>query len=168
MKRQPAPSAKRRVSRDHRPSGPQGVALHRVDELAPIFKMLSNSNRLKIILFLATRERSVSDMEMALAIRQPTLSQQIGELRDASLIRGRRAGKSAIYGLTSDRGMRALQTIRALNGAITTFTPTSSERTSGSRGSQPAAMFAAVFARNGAELGLRKHHANLHQERELP
>lgn len=50
-----------------------------------------------IIVYLDTKERSVSDIEASLKIRQPTLSQQLGELRDAGLIVGRRVSKSAVF-----------------------------------------------------------------------
>ncbi len=92
------------------------TALRRAHQLAATFKMLSNPNRLKIILFLDERERSVSEIEATLEIHQPTLSQQLGELRDAGLIAGRKAAKSVIYALTDGPGRRALETIHLANG----------------------------------------------------
>ena len=94
-------------------------ALRRADELADTFKMLSNANRLRILVFLDERERSVGDIEAELKIHQPTLSQQLGELRDAGLILGRRLAKSVIYALTEDLGRRALDTIYLANGHVT-------------------------------------------------
>ena len=95
---------------------PSSRALRRADELAETFKMLGNANRLKIVVFLAERERSVSEIEAALQIHQPTLSQQLGELRDAGLIRGRRVAKAALYALTEIGGYRALETIYIATG----------------------------------------------------
>jgi DNA-binding transcriptional ArsR family regulator len=147
-----------RKSRRHNAThSPEAGALHRADELASIFKMLSNPNRLKIILFLAAQERSVGEMEAVLGIHQPTLSQQIGELRDAALIRGRRVAKSAIYALTADRGQRALHTIYTLSGSMSPPAQMLLERSHTSRRSQPAAVFAAVFASNGEARAARRH-----------
>ena len=47
------------------------------------------------------KERCVSDLETALDIRQPTLSQQLGVLRDNALVRTRREGKNIHYSLDS-------------------------------------------------------------------
>jgi len=46
-------------------------ALRRAEELAESFKMLGNARRLKIVVFLDERERSVGEIEAALAIHQP-------------------------------------------------------------------------------------------------
>jgi ArsR family transcriptional regulator len=94
------------------------TALRRAHELAGTFKVLSNPNRLKIILFLDERERSVSEIEAKLEIHQPTLSQQLGELRDAGLIHGRKAAKSVFYALTDGPGRRAIETIHLANGHV--------------------------------------------------
>jgi DNA-binding transcriptional ArsR family regulator len=108
--------------------------------------MLSNPNRLKIILFLDERERSVSEMEAALEIHQPTLSQQLGELRDAGLIAGRKAAKSVIYALTDGSGRRALETIHLANGnaALRAVPP------SALNASHQAAVFASVLSTRGS------------------
>lgn len=47
-------------------------------------------------------ERSVRELEDTLGIRQPGLSQQIAELRDAGLIAGRKESKSVFYRLADD------------------------------------------------------------------
>jgi DNA-binding transcriptional ArsR family regulator len=78
--------------------------------------MLSNPNRLTIILSLDERERSVREIEAALEMHQPTLSQQRGELRDAGLIAGRKAAKSVIHARSDGPGRWALDTIHLANG----------------------------------------------------
>jgi DNA-binding transcriptional ArsR family regulator len=60
-------------------------------------KKLANPNRLMIVCALVNGERSVRDLEDSLGIRQPGLSQQIAELRDAGLIAGRKESKSVFY-----------------------------------------------------------------------
>lgn len=114
MTSRPARSRTRKPS--SRDGAPSTNALSHSDRLATTFKMLGNANRLRIVVFLAERERSVSDIEAALQIRQPTLSQQLGELRDAGLILGRRVAKTAIYALTDNLGRRALKTIYLATG----------------------------------------------------
>ncbi|GAC1676470.1 MAG: hypothetical protein NVS9B2_27050 [Steroidobacteraceae bacterium] len=99
----------------------------------------------------------MSEMEAVLGIRQPTLSQQIGELRNAALITGRRVAKSAIYGLTADRGRRASHTIHTLSGATSPPVQTHRERSATSDRSQPAAVFAAVFSSNGKPFTATMH-----------
>lgn len=97
-------------------AGGSGRVLRRAEELADIFKVLGNANRLKILVFLEESEKTVGDMEATLAIHQPTLSQQLRELREAGLIMGRKVAKSVIYSLNEDPGRRALQTIYLANG----------------------------------------------------
>ena len=48
-------------------------------------------------------ERSVRDLEGTLGLRQPGLSQQLAELREAGLIVGRKDGKAMHYRLADDR-----------------------------------------------------------------
>jgi DNA-binding transcriptional ArsR family regulator len=115
------------------------------ETLAVIFKMLGNANRLRILAFLATGEKSVSEIETALGIHQPTLSQQLGELRDAQLIVGRRVAKSALYALTAERGRSALHTIDMVSGHAAPHIDVPLERLHRRPHSQPAAMFASVI-----------------------
>lgn len=77
--------------------------LDRAGEASEFLKKLANPNRLMIVCALVQGERSVRDLEDALGIRQPGLSQQIAELRDAGLIAGRKESKSVIYRLADER-----------------------------------------------------------------
>jgi DNA-binding transcriptional ArsR family regulator len=125
---------------------PEPATLRQADELAVIFKMLSNVNRLKILVYLDRSERTVSEIETTLKIRQPTLSQQLGELRDAGLIVGRRVAKSAIYALTADRGRRALHTIYMASNRKVQPVDANEGRATRRTSSQPAAVFASMIA----------------------
>lgn len=127
---------------------PSAKTLRRADELAEIFKMLGNANRLKIVVFLDERERSVSDIETALEIHQPTLSQQLGELRDAGLIVGRREAKSVIYSLTKDQGRRALDTIYLASGHVV---PRLQGQPPARAPSHQAAVFGSVLSTRGSQ-----------------
>ena len=119
------------------------ASIQQADELAGIFKMLGNTNRLRILMFLDSVERTVSEIEATLKIRQPTLSQQLGELRDAGLITGRRVAKAAIYSLTADRGRRALAAIFANRPSEPGAHPGGAPPRPCS--AQPAAMFASLI-----------------------
>lgn len=85
-----------------------------VGEASELLKHLANPNRLAILCFLMEQESSVSTLEEELGIRQPTLSQQLGELREAGLIEGRRDGKSILYQVTDIRVARMIGMLREL------------------------------------------------------
>jgi DNA-binding transcriptional ArsR family regulator len=72
-------------------------------EAADFLKKLANPNRLMIVCALVDGELSVRDLEDTLGLRQPALSQQIAELREAGFIVGRKASKSVIYRLADER-----------------------------------------------------------------
>jgi DNA-binding transcriptional ArsR family regulator len=63
---------------------------------------------------LADGERSVRELEDLLGIRQPGLSQQLAELREAGLIAGRKEGKQVFYTLADPRIETFIGTMHAL------------------------------------------------------
>lgn len=73
-------------------------------------KALSNENRLLLLCLLAEGEKSVSQLEEQLHLRQPAVSQQLARLRADGLVAHRRDGKNIYYSLASDeaRQMMAL------------------------------------------------------------
>lgn len=60
-------------------------------------KVLANEDRLLLLCQLSQGEMCVSELERALDIRQPTLSQQLGVLRGEGAVHTRREGKSIFY-----------------------------------------------------------------------
>jgi DNA-binding transcriptional ArsR family regulator len=60
-------------------------------------KVLANKERLLLLCQLSQGEMCVSDLEQALNIHQPTLSQQLGVLRNEGVVQTRREGKSIFY-----------------------------------------------------------------------
>ena len=70
---------------------------------------MANENRLLILYHLADGEKSVTELELLLGIRQPTLSQQLARLRADSLVATRRAAKLIYYSLASDDAHRVIQ-----------------------------------------------------------
>jgi len=60
-------------------------------------KVLANEDRLLLLCQLSQGEMCVSDLEQALDIHQPTLSQQLGVLRGEGVVNTRREGKNIFY-----------------------------------------------------------------------
>ena len=65
-------------------------------------KALAHESRLLILCILADGEKSVSELEQALGLRQPTVSQQLARLRADGLVTTRRDGKVINYSLASE------------------------------------------------------------------
>ena len=86
----------------------------KIDEASAFLKKLSHPDRLLIACTLVEKERSVRELEDVLGIRQPGLSQQLAELRDAGLIVGRKEGKQVFYRLADPRVETFMQTMHAL------------------------------------------------------
>lgn len=74
-------------------------------------KALSHESRLLLLCLLAERERSVTDLETILALRQPTVSQQLARLRMDELVKTRRDGKTMYYSLANDDVRRMIELI---------------------------------------------------------
>jgi DNA-binding transcriptional ArsR family regulator len=86
--------------------GPPSVDLDgmaaKAREAAHFLKALAHESRLKILCLLCESEKSVSELEQMLALRQPTVSQQLARLRTDGLVTTRRDGKTVYYRLASD------------------------------------------------------------------
>jgi DNA-binding transcriptional ArsR family regulator len=65
-------------------------------------KALAHPGRLLILCILCQGERSVTELEQLLALRQPTVSQQLARLRADGLVKARRQGKTIYYSLGSN------------------------------------------------------------------
>jgi DNA-binding transcriptional ArsR family regulator len=95
----------------------QPAGLHgRVEEISEILKLLGNPQRLLIASLLCEGEYAVSEIEEKLGIRQPTLSQQLGALREAGVIEGRREAKAVIYHLADARTRHLLDALHRIFG----------------------------------------------------
>jgi len=69
---------------------------------ADFLKALAHENRLMILCILSQGEKSVSELEQMLSLRQPTVSQQLARLRAEGLVTTRRDGKAIHYSLASE------------------------------------------------------------------
>jgi ArsR family transcriptional regulator, virulence genes transcriptional regulator len=71
-------------------------------------KALSHESRLLILCMLAEGEKSVTEIERQLDLRQPTVSQQLARLRMDGLVSTRREGKAIYYSLASEEARTIL------------------------------------------------------------
>jgi DNA-binding transcriptional ArsR family regulator len=83
-------------------------------EAADFLKKFAHPSRLMVVCALVDGERSVRDLEDTLGIRQPGLSQQLAELRDAGFIVGRKESKSVYYRLADGRVAEFISTMHRL------------------------------------------------------
>ena len=84
------------------------------DEACRLMKVLSNADRLLLLCQLAEGEKRVGELETLLGIVQPTLSQQLGVLRDEELVATRREGKNIYYRISSPAALQVMQLLYAL------------------------------------------------------
>ena len=76
-----------------------------------LMRVLSNPDRLMLLCELADGERNVGELEAALGIVQPTLSQQLTVLRGEELVTTRREGKNIYYQLASAQALAVLRVL---------------------------------------------------------
>ena len=79
-----------------------------------LLKALANEDRLLLLCQLVQGERNVGELESLTGIRQPTLSQQLGVLRNEALVNTRREGKWIYYSVASQEAMAILGTLHSL------------------------------------------------------
>ena len=79
-----------------------------------LLKVLGNPDRLLLLCQLTQGEYCVSELESMLGIQQPTLSQQLGVLREEKLVNTRREGKQIYYSLASKEATAVLQVLYGL------------------------------------------------------
>jgi DNA-binding transcriptional ArsR family regulator len=68
-------------------------------EASEFLKALAHEARLMILCLLIDGEKSVTEIEQALSLRQPAVSQQLARLRADDLVEARRDGKNIYYSL---------------------------------------------------------------------
>ncbi len=78
-----------------------------------LLKAMANEDRLLLLCQLAEAERNVGELQANTGIVQPTLSQQLGVLRDEGLVETRREGKFIYYQLASAEVLAVMQALYA-------------------------------------------------------
>jgi ArsR family transcriptional regulator len=76
---------------------------------ADFFKAMAHPARIRMLELLAERELSVGEMIDAVGLEGSHVSQQLGVLRRANLVRSRKEGASVIYSLADRRIAKVLQ-----------------------------------------------------------
>ena len=77
-------------------------------------KALAHEGRLMILCHLREGERSVSELEALIGVRQAAVSQQLARLRLEGLVSARREGKAIYYSLTDRKVRRLIETMHEL------------------------------------------------------
>ncbi|WP_454914515.1 metalloregulator ArsR/SmtB family transcription factor [Variovorax gossypii] len=77
-------------------------------------KLLANEDRLLLLCQLSQGEMCVSDLEQKLGIHQPTLSQQLGVLRNEGVVNTRREGKNIFYSVADPAMLEILAVLYRL------------------------------------------------------
>jgi ArsR family transcriptional regulator len=85
-----------------------------VAEAAALLKALAHEGRLMTLCHLATGEKSVSELEELLGLRQAAVSQQLARLRLEGLVDARRDGKTIHYSVRDPRAARLMRVIHEL------------------------------------------------------
>jgi DNA-binding transcriptional ArsR family regulator len=83
---------------------------------ADFLRALAHPMRLRILCRLLEGELPVHGFEAELGLRQPSLSQQLAQLREAGLVVTRREAKSVFYRLADDRVSTVLAALRTVFG----------------------------------------------------
>jgi DNA-binding transcriptional ArsR family regulator len=86
----------------------------KAEAASSFMKSLANPNRLMIACALLDGERSVGDLEIDLGLRQPSLSQQLAELRESGVVEARREAKQVFYRISDQRAVALLATLRQI------------------------------------------------------
>jgi DNA-binding transcriptional ArsR family regulator len=85
--------------------------MRKAQAASDFLKALSHENRLLLLCLLAEGERSVTELENILSLRQPAVSQQLARLRFDGMVATRREGKAIYYRLASDDVRRVISVI---------------------------------------------------------
>jgi ArsR family transcriptional regulator, lead/cadmium/zinc/bismuth-responsive transcriptional repressor len=73
-----------------------------LNELADLFKLFSDSTRISILWALSESEMCVCDLCALLKMKQPAISHQLKNLKQARVVKARRDGKVIYYSLDDD------------------------------------------------------------------
>ncbi len=84
------------------------------DRAVGALKLLANVERMLLLCQLSQGEMCVSDLEAQLGIRQPTLSQQLGVLRNEGVVGTRRESKNIYYSVTDPHLLEILAVLYRL------------------------------------------------------
>jgi ArsR family transcriptional regulator len=81
----------------------------RLFDLADLFKLFGDSTRLGILCALSVSEMCVCDLCALLRMKQPAVSHQLRNLKQARVVKARRDGKVIFYSLDDDHIAKLLR-----------------------------------------------------------
>ncbi|TKC87884.1 helix-turn-helix transcriptional regulator [Trinickia terrae] len=79
-----------------------------------LLKAMAQEDRLLLLCQLIEGEHNVGELEEAVGLHQPSLSQHLGVLREEGLVSARREGKYMYYSLASIEVLSIMQTLSTL------------------------------------------------------
>ena len=100
----------------------------RAREIAPVLKALSDENRLMILLAVADRASSVTELTTATGLSQTLVSHHLKSLRDNGLVTVTPIGRSNVYALCCDAIAEPIAMLSALAGTPNCPAPTRRNR----------------------------------------
>ena len=74
----------------------------RARDIAPILKALSDENRLALLLAIADKDSTVTELAEVSGMSQPLVSHHLKTLRDTGLVTSTAVGRSNVYSLCCD------------------------------------------------------------------
>ena len=83
-------------------------------DASEFLKALAHEARLVILCMLVDGEKSVTEIEQLLSIRQPAVSQQLARLRADNLVETRRDGKNIYYSLARPELREIIEALHAV------------------------------------------------------
>ena len=122
-------------------------------EAAEFMRLFSTPGRLMLLCHIAQQERSVSDIQNDLGLKQPALSQQLAELRQAGLVKTRRESRTIYYSVADER-------VEAVMGLLLDLFCGTDRYPQSSRDRQPAPLSSSDTARK-ADIGEAAQFARL-------
>jgi DNA-binding transcriptional ArsR family regulator len=88
----------------------------RAQQIAPVLKALSDENRLMILLAIADRQSSVTDLVSATGLGQTLVSHHLKTLRENGLVVATPVGRSNVYSLCCDAIAEPIELLSTLAG----------------------------------------------------
>ena len=85
-------------------ANPEATTDDQFEQLAGLFRLLSDRTRLHLLMLLSDGERNVTSLCDTLQLPQPTVSHHLGLLRMSNVIENRRDGKQVFYALNGRVG----------------------------------------------------------------
>lgn len=80
-----------------------------INKVSQIYKVLSDPNRLKILLLLQQGEKNVGTLVEKLEMEQSAVSHQLKLLRENRVVKSRREGKTIFYSLDDEHILDILE-----------------------------------------------------------